>query len=186
MCGIAGLWMSARYGDLAGRIEAMTLSLRHRGPDASGTWIDRDVGIALGHRRLAIVDLSERGVQPMQSHCGRYVITFNGEIYNHQSLRQELAGRGNGIHWRGTSDTETLLTCFATWGVPATLDRVVGMFALGLWDCAERRLTLARDRFGEKPLYYGWLGSGKERSFAFGSELKALRVCPGFNNAIDR
>src|SRR6266849_1906503 len=102
MCGIAGLWMPAPCGDLDGRIEAMTSSLRHRGPDASGTWINRDVGIALGHRRLAIVDLSERGAQPMVSHCERYVITFNGEIYNHQSLRQELADvRGSGIHWRG-------------------------------------------------------------------------------------
>src|SRR6266516_4811833 len=117
MCGIAGLWMSARCGDLDGRIDAMASSLRHRGPDASGTWIDRDVGIALGHRRLAIIDLSERGAQPMQSHCRRYVITFNGEIYNHQSLRQELTdGSKHGIHWRGTSDTETLLACFATWG----------------------------------------------------------------------
>jgi asparagine synthase (glutamine-hydrolysing) len=114
------------------------------------------------------------------------VITFNGEIYNHQSLRRELAEvRGNGINWRGSSDTETLLACFATWGVIATLERAVGMFALALWDRAERRLVLARDRFGEKPLYYGWLGSGQEKSFAFGSELKALRALSGFNNPID-
>src|SRR6516164_3965419 len=176
MCGIAGLWMQG-CGNVGREIEAMTAALRHRGPDASGTWVDRDSGIALGHRRLAILDLSERGAQPMVSHCKRYVITFNGEIYNHKSLRQELAdGRENGIHWRGTSDTETLLACFAAWGVIATLERAVGMFALALWDRVERRLMLARDRFGEKPLYYGWVGSGQEKCFAFGSELKALRA----------
>src|SRR6266568_3988024 len=187
MCGVAGLWMPPGCGNVDRQIEAMTSTLRHRGPDASGIWVDRNIGIALGHRRLAIVDLSERGAQPMVSHCRRYVITFNGEIYNHQSLRQELAeARGVGIQWRGTSDTETLLACFATWGVNATLRRAVGMFALALWDRAERRLMLARDRFGEKPLYYGWLGSGQETSFAFGSELKAFGAFSGFNNPIDR
>jgi asparagine synthase (glutamine-hydrolysing) len=173
-------------GDVGREIEAMTSTLRHRGPDASGTWVDRNIGIALGHRRLAIIDLSQRGAQPMVSHCKRYVITFNGEIYNHQSLRQELSDVRGGIHWRGTSDTETLLACFATWGVIATLERAVGMFALALWDRVERRLMLARDRFGEKPLYYGWVGTGEEKSFAFGSELKALRAFSGFNNPMDR
>src|SRR5262245_42598473 len=145
MCGVTGLWMPPGCGNVDRQIDGMTSTLQHRGPDASGTWVDHKIGIALGHRRLAILDLSERGAQPMVSHCKRYVITFNGEIYNHQSLRQELSGVRGGIHWRGTSDTETLLACFATWGVIATLERAVGMFALALWDRVERRLMLARD-----------------------------------------
>jgi asparagine synthase (glutamine-hydrolysing) len=163
----------------------MTLTLRHRGPDAGGVWVDAQVGVALGHRRLAIVELSERGAQPMQSVCGRYVITFNGEIYNHLALRGELEARG-AVAWRGTSDTETLVECFAAWGVAETLKKSVGMFALGLWDRAERRLTLARDRFGEKPLFYGFVGQGASTAFVFGSELKALRAHPLFDNPIDR
>jgi asparagine synthase (glutamine-hydrolysing) len=166
-------------------IEQMTMTLRHRGPDASGVWVDPETGIALGHKRLAILDLSERGAQPMHSACGRYVITFNGEIYNHLSLRKDLE-EGGVTGWRGTSDTETLLAGFAAWGVKRTLEKTVGMFALGLWDRAERRLTLARDRFGEKPLYYGWAGQGGQTDFIFGSELKALRAFSGFNNAINR
>jgi asparagine synthase (glutamine-hydrolysing) len=163
----------------------MTRTLRHRGPDADGGWVDSEAGIALGHKRLAILELSERGAQPMHSACGRYVITFNGEIYNHLSLRQELE-ESEAINWRGASDTETLLAGFAAWGVKRTLEKTVGMFALGLWDRAERCLTLARDRFGEKPLYYGWAGHGVQSAFIFGSELKALRAFPGFDNAINR
>ena len=185
MCGIAGTFTDSLSGANCSAVEAMTKMLRHRGPDASGVWIDATAGIALGHTRLAILDLSERGSQPMHSACGRYVMTFNGEIYNHLSLREELEER-EAINWRGTSDTETLLAAFAAWGVRRTLEKTVGMFALGLWDRHEHRLTLARDRFGEKPLYYGWVGQGTHSAFAFGSELKALRAFPRFNNAIDR
>lgn len=155
----------------------MTDRLVHRGPDAGAVWTDGEAGIALGHRRLAIVDLSAAGSQPMHSACRRYVMAFNGEIYNHEALRQELAQQ-----WRGHSDTETLLAGFARWGIEPTLQRAVGMFAIALWDRVERRLYLIRDRMGEKPLYYGWSGS----AFLFGSELKAMRAYPGFDNAVDR
>jgi asparagine synthase (glutamine-hydrolysing) len=185
MCGITGILTTSRDGELGVQISAMTLTLRHRGPDAGAVFTDQEAGIALGHRRLAIVELSERGAQPMNSHCGRYVIVFNGEIYNHLALRQQLEARGV-ICWGGTSDTETLLACFAAWGVAPTLKKTVGMFALALWDRSERRLTLARDRFGEKPLYYGFIGRGASRALAFGSELKALRANSNFDNPIDR
>jgi asparagine synthase (glutamine-hydrolysing) len=185
VCGITGLISAKSPRPDPQPIELMTLALRHRGPDAGAVWSDPEAGIALGHRRLAILDLSERGAQPMHSACGRYVVTFNGEIYNHLALREELDESGI-VHWRGTSDTETLLACFAVWGVETTLKKAVGMFAFGLWDRAERRLTLARDRFGEKPLYYGWVGHGARATFVFGSELKALRAHHRFDNAIDR
>jgi asparagine synthase (glutamine-hydrolysing) len=177
--------MASTRGDLHSHIDAMTLALRHRGPDAGAIFVDDAAGIALGHRRLAIIDLSERGAQPMHSACGRYVIVFNGEIYNHLALRKQLETRG-AVAWRGTSDTETLLECCATWGVAATLQKTVGMFALALWDRAARRLTLGRDRFGEKPLYYGFIGRGAATTFVFGSELKALRAHSEFDNNIDR
>ena len=164
----------------------MADTLRHRGPDDAGTWVAVDAGVAFGFRRLSIVELSPAGHQPMQSACGRYVLVFNGEIYNHQALRAELESAGSAPAWRGRSDTETLLAGFAAWGVAATLKRAVGMFAIALWDKADRRLTLARDRFGEKPLYYGWVGEGANRALAFGSELKALRAYPGFANAVSR
>jgi asparagine synthase (glutamine-hydrolysing) len=185
MCGIAGLLTTSPRGSAREAIAAMTFTLRHRGPDAGAVFVDDEAGVALGHRRLAIVDLSERGAQPMHSVCGRYVLTFNGEIYNHLALRQELQASGP-ASWRGTSDTETLLAGFVAWGVAATLEKAIGMFALALWDRAERRLTLARDRFGEKPLYYGFVGRGAATTFVFGSELKALRAHPGFDNPIDR
>ncbi len=185
MCGIAGLLTASPRGGALAPIEAMTLTLRHRGPDAGAVFVDDEAGVALGHRRLAILDLSERGAQPMDSACGRYVLTFNGEIYNHLALRQELQASGP-VSWRGTSDTETLLASFVAWGVAATLKKAVGMFALALWDRAERRLTLARDRFGEKPLYYGFIGRGAATALVFGSELKALRAHPGFDNPVDR
>jgi len=146
----------------------------------------------MGHRRLSILDLSAEGHQPMHSACGRYVIVFNGEIYNHTEMRAELersplsssrpSGKGAEPHWRGHSDTETLLAGFAAWGIVATLQRAVGMFAIALWDRAERRLTLARDRLGEKPLFYGWVRG----AFVFGSELKSLRAYPGFDNPVSR
>ena len=185
MCGVAGFLTLASGSEARVHIAAMTRALVHRGPDAGDVWLDERAEVALGHRRLAIVELSERGAQPMHSACGRYVLTYNGEIYNHLDLRAELEIERS-TNWRGTSDTETLLAGVVAWGVEATLKKAVGMFAFGLWDRAERRLTLARDRFGEKPLYYGWLGQGRSTVFAFGSELKALRAHPSFDNPIDR
>lgn len=182
MCGIVGLISDRR--DAAEMVERLTDSLAHRGPDSRGTWVDRELGIGLGHRRLAIVDLSPNGSQPMISSDGRWVITFNGEIYNHQDLRSELEAAHAGPQggWRGHSDTETLVEAIAAWGVDATLSRATGMFAFGLWDRADRTLRLARDRFGEKPLYYGWVGG----DFLFASELTTLTRHPGFDNEISR
>lgn len=174
MCGIAGIFTQTNALD---SISAMTSALTHRGPDSGATWTDQAAGIALGHRRLSIVDLSEAGAQPMLSHSGRFVLAFNGEIYNHLELRQELD-----LPWRGHSDTETLLAAIEAWGLERTLGRCVGMFAFALWDTGERRLFLCRDRMGEKPLYYGWQGE----VFLFASELKALRQHPKFEPAIDR
>ncbi len=151
-----------------------------RGPDGAGAWVDASAGIALGHRRLSIVDLSAAGNQPMLSASGRYVVAFNGEIYNFRSLRAELP---SGIPFRGHSDTEVLLAAIETWGVLESLKRFNGMIALALWDRQERALYLARDRFGEKPLYYGSVANG---SLLFGSELKALRAHPDFHANIDR
>src|SRR5690606_12686007 len=146
--------------------------LEHRGPDAGDVWVGE--GVALGHRRLAIVDLSAAGAQPMASACGRWIIAFNGEIYNHLNLRRELEAAGAVPAWRGHSDTETLLAGIAYWCLDKTLRHAAGMFALALWDRRERRLSLARDRMGEKPLYWGHAGS----TLVFGSELKALRAHP--------
>jgi asparagine synthase (glutamine-hydrolysing) len=182
MCGIAGLLggLDSNNEDV---LRSMARAIAHRGPDDEGVWLDREAGVGLAHRRLSIVDLSPLGHQPMLSSDGRYVIVFNGEIYNHVDLRTELgaSGRHSGA-WRGHSDTETLIEAIAAWGLQATLERCVGMFALALWDKRARSLSLARDRFGEKPLYYGWIG----RDFVFGSELKALRQHPGFDNPINR
>lgn len=175
MCGIAGFWgagIDAR--EVASR---MADCLHHRGPDDGDAWVDKELGLALAHRRLAILDLSPGGHQPMASHGGRYVIVFNGEIYNHLELRAALGA----CEWRGHSDTETLLAACERWGVAKALDRCVGMFAFALWDKEQRRLTLARDRLGEKPLYYGWHGG----VLLFGSELKALRAHPAFDPRLD-
>lgn len=184
MCGIAGV-VSARPVE-EHLLRAMTGRISHRGPDDSGLWQDSEAGVHLGHRRLSIVDLSPSGHQPMASHNGRYILVFNGEIYNHEALRSEVqaAGGGPGVgkSWCGHSDTETLLEAVALWGLKRALEKGVGMFALALWDRQERQLHLARDRFGEKPLYYGWAG----RDFVFASELKALRVHPEFDNPISR
>jgi len=179
MCGIAGFWASRPLGQEMARqvADAMALRLAHRGPDGSGVWVDNDGGVALAHRRLAIVDLSEAGHQPMRSASGRYELIFNGEIYNHAQLRAELPSRA----WRGHSDTETLLAGFEHWGLEATLKKAVGMFAIALWDIERRRLSLARDRMGEKPLYYG-LSQGQ---LLFASELKALHAFPGFAPSVD-
>ena len=156
MCGIAGLWTRpGRDLNVAG---AMADAIAHRGPDDRGVWTDPAAGIAFGQRRLAIIDLSASGHQPMASKNGRFVINYNGEIYNHAALREELDASGGGpraagIPWSGHSDTETLVECIVEWGVEATLKKCVGMFAFALWDKRDRVLTLARDRFGEKPLY---------------------------------
>ncbi|MCW3797069.1 asparagine synthase (glutamine-hydrolyzing) [Sphingomonas sp. BN140010] len=182
MCGIAGILSS---GEPASRLlEAMGGALRHRGPDEGATWHDPEAGIGLSHRRLSIVDLSPHGHQPMRSADGRWVLCYNGEIYNHAAIRRELEGEGRGPPggWRGHSDTETLLQAIAAWGLEGALDRAAGMFAFALWDARERRLHLVRDRFGEKPLYYGWCG----RDFVFASELKAIRAHPDFRAEIDR
>ncbi|WP_316213652.1 MULTISPECIES: asparagine synthase (glutamine-hydrolyzing) [unclassified Bradyrhizobium] len=184
MCGIVGLLGPG--GDdqsrLTGIIRRMSTALAHRGPDASGLWTQAEAGVAFGHRRLSILDLSEAGAQPMRSACGRFTVTFNGEIYNHLDIRAELEVAGAAPNWRGHSDTETLLAAVRQWGIPATLQRMIGMFAFGLWDADARTLTLARDRFGEKPLYYGWSGA----DLVFGSELKALAAHPDWAPVLDR
>lgn len=190
MCGFVGFLTNTVPSADAGKqmLVSMCDAIKHRGPDAEGVWIDAENGIGLGHRRLAIVDLSSAGAQPMVSTSGRYVIAFNGEIYNHLSLRRDLE-QAEGLSlpgWRGHSDTETLLACFDLWGVDATLKRTIGMFAFAVWDHAERALMLVRDRMGEKPLYYGWQGHGNQAVFLFGSELSALRKHPAFAAEIDR
>ena len=185
MCGITGIFEHKGSHSLKDIVKAMSASLVHRGPDDSGVWLDAESGIALGHRRLSILDLSSEGHQPMMSADDRYVMVFNGEIYNHSELRTQLekeSGNITSLAWRGHSDTETLLACFSHWGIEKTLERSVGMFAIALWDKQNRKLYLVRDRFGEKPLYYGWVGG----AFVFGSELKALRKCKGFSNSVDR
>jgi len=182
ICGIAGAWWPNGLAQPEARraIEAMTDSLVHRGSDARGTWIDSESGLTLGHRRLAIVDRSDAGAQPMVSASGRYVLVFNGEVYNHGALRSRLdANSARG--WRGHSDTETLLAAIEAWGLTKALQRSYGMFALALWDREARGLWLARDRIGEKPLYYGVAGPG----FAFASELKAFGALPGFSPDVD-
>ena len=176
MCGIIGIWSGD--SDLSNAVENACYTLHHRGPDNYGVWRDVSAGVVFGHTRLSILDLSPAGHQPMVSACGRYVMVFNGEIYNHNALRSMLDLQC----WRGHSDTETLLACFAVRGVEKTLKAIVGMFALALWDKEDRKLILARDRLGEKPLYYGYMGG----AFAFASELKALRRLPGFSAEIDR
>jgi len=185
MCGLAGALTLGPSRDARAEIEAMTAALRHRGPDAGAVFVDESAGIALGHRRLAVLELSDRGAQPMHSRNGRFVFVFNGEIYNHLQLRRELDATCV-VDWRGTSDTETLIECFAAWGVIQTLRRAVGMFAFALWDRVERQLTLARDRFGEKPLYFGFIGCGAATVFLLGSELKALRAHRAFDQPVNR
>lgn len=211
MCGFVGFLTAGPWArdeaapDLLAR---MANTIVHRGPDSAGYWHDAASGIALGHRRLAIVELSPAGAQPMASNCGRYVIAFNGEIYNHLDLRKQLGGGGSphplplpggeGINtphaprltphlaWRGHSDTETLLAGFSAWGIRATLERSIGMFAIAVWDKKERTLTLARDRLGEKPLYYGWQGQGTDACLLFGSDLAALKAHPAFAADVNR
>jgi asparagine synthase (glutamine-hydrolysing) len=183
MCGIVGFLdtkQSRGHDDLFVTVQRMATSLRHRGPEDEGAWVDERCGIALGHRRLSIIDLSPAGHQPMHSSCGRYVITFNGEIYNFKLIRQELETLGHGF--RGHSDTEVMLGAITQWGVEGALKKFNGMFAFGLWDRQEKALFLSRDRAGEKPLYYGWAG----HTLLFSSELKALHQHPDFRGEIDR
>lgn len=185
MCGIAGLLEKNTPLDLSAvreSVRRMTSAIIHRGPDDGDVWVDQDAGIALGHRRLSIVDLSPAGHQPMPSACGRYVIAFNGEVYNYKEIRKELDELNAAPAWRGHSDTEVMLAAISHWGLDVALGRFVGMFAFGLWDRKERILHLVRDRLGEKPLYYGWVGN----TFLFGSELKALRAHPAWRGEIDR
>jgi asparagine synthase (glutamine-hydrolysing) len=160
----------------------MSDAITHRGPDDSGHWWDEDIGLALGHRRLSIVDLSAEGHQPMVSRDGRFVIVFNGEIYNFEELRSQLVSEDPALRFRGDSDTEVMLEAFTRWGIDQTVRALNGMFAFALWDRRDRRLTLGRDRIGEKPLYYGYVGG----VFAFASELKALRMIPGAQLQLDR
>ena len=183
MCGITG-FLSTRSlppgQELAATVGRMGLRLAHRGPDSSGLWVDEACGVAMAHQRLAILDLTPDGAQPMHSESGRFVVTFNGEIYNYAPLRDELAALGHAF--RGSSDTEVLLAAAEQWGLEAALERFNGMFAFGLWDREQRLLHLARDRMGEKPLYFGWFGG----LFLFGSELKAVRAHPGCGTDVDR
>ncbi len=185
MCGITGFLAPPAPG-AAAIVTAMMRAIAHRGPDSRGHWCDAEAGIALGHLRLAIVDLTPAGHQPMAAPSGRYMLGFNGEIYNHRALRAELQDQGRAPAWRGTSDTETLLAGIDAWGLEPTLQRAIGMFAIALWDRETRELTLVRDRLGEKPLYYGWQGTGADRALVFGSELKALRQHPAFSGEISR
>jgi asparagine synthase (glutamine-hydrolysing) len=185
MCGISGLLLPGHGRDtLVPAVEAMTRTLAHRGPDGEGAWCAP--GVALAHRRLAILDLSPAGAQPMRSASGRFTVTFNGEIYNFRELRAALAGRGH--TFTGGSDTEVMLAAFEQWGVRGALPRLAGMFAFGLWDAARGELWLGRDRLGVKPLYYSVLpgGGGAQPGLGFASELKALRAAPGFDPALDR
>lgn len=184
MCGITGfLDPDFQFSSDSSRkiLVEMAGRLVHRGPDRQGIWHDFDNGISLGHQRLSVIDLSEAGNQPMHSLCGRYVIVFNGEIYNHLDLRKELQDQLK-ISFAGHSDTETIVNCVSIWGLEKTLAKMVGMFSIALWDRSKKTLSLARDRVGEKPLYYGW----QNGVFLFGSELKAIKQHPCFVGDINR
>ena len=180
MCGISGFVSNELDNSvIAETVKSMSDQIKHRGRDNSGIWIDKNIGIALAHQRLSIVDLSMAGAQPMISYCGRYYIVFNGEIYNHLDIRNEIQ---EAIKWKGHSDTETLINAISYFGIEKTLQRVTGMFSFALWDRRSKNLTLAKDRIGEKPLYYGFSG----KSLVFASELKAILKFPNFSRIIDR
>ncbi|RYF51617.1 MAG: asparagine synthase (glutamine-hydrolyzing), partial [Cytophagaceae bacterium] len=187
MCGLVGFFGgSSSSEEMAAQLVRMTDAIEHRGPDAAGHWFDVSSAVAFGHRRLAIVELSDAGAQPMVSFSGRYVIAFNGEIYNHLELRDDPEMAVRCIAWRGHSDTETLLNSFEVWGIVETVRRAVGMFAFAIWDRKLRVLTLGRDRFGEKPMYYGRFGTGAAAVFLFASELKSFNAYRGFKGDVDR
>ena len=181
MCGIAGIWFANSEGRerLESSARAMGGAMSHRGPDAEGIWTDASRGLALTHRRLSILDLTEAGAQPMHSHCGRYVVVYNGECYNFTELRNQLSAAG--CKFRGGSDTEVIVESCARYGVKKTLEHLNGMFAFAVYDKQTGELTLARDRVGIKPLFYGWFGG----TFWFGSELKALRALKEFKHELN-
>ena len=185
MCGISGFFSKSpkKFDDI---ITKMNFAQVHRGPDDTGYWHDKNAGVSFGHQRLSIIDLSKAGHQPMQSYSGRYVLTYNGEIYNHLEIRKELNRINSNIKWLSNSDTETLLESLEYWGVEVALKKLDGMFAFGVWDKKNHCLTLARDRIGEKPLYFGWQNKGDNKVFLFGSELKALKAHPDFSGEISR
>ena len=179
MCGITGFWSHTKLDeDPVEVLNRMGDTLAHRGPDDSGTFYEESSGLGFAFRRLSIIDLSMEGHQPMASPSGRYIIVFNGEVYNFNEIRAELGA----VQWRGHSDTEVLLGAIECWGLEASVKRFVGMFAFALWDCHRKRLYLVRDRIGIKPLFYGYV----DGNFVFASELKAIRAFPGFAAAIDR
>ncbi|MFP5080830.1 asparagine synthase (glutamine-hydrolyzing) [Pedobacter sp. JCM 36344] len=177
MCGFVGFLSDENFDE--GLIRQMGEAIAHRGPDGAGYWHSSNSGLSFCHRRLSIIDLSEAGTQPMESKTGRYIVAFNGEIYNYKTIKAELEKQGVS-NWDGHSDTEIFLAGFELWGIEATLEKMTGMFAIALWDTAEKELYLIRDRMGEKPLYFGWQGS----SFLFASELKALHPHPEFKKEI--
>ena len=189
MCGFVGFCSSS---DPLGKdssiqiINKMSETLTHRGPDSYGFWQSSNKKLVFGFRRLAIQDVSQKGNQPMHSESGQYVIVFNGEIYNHLLLRKEIESAYLNYNWKSNSDTETLLACFEQWGIEESIKKCSGMFSFAVWCNKNKLLTLGRDRLGEKPLYYGWQGTGKNAIFFFGSELKAFHKHPGFKKEINR
>ena len=181
MCGITGLILSDGVIQKH-NLSDMISSLSHRGPDSNGIWINENQNFGIGHTRLSILDLSSAGSQPMHSKNNRYIISFNGEIYNHLDIRLDLKKEYPSLEFVGSSDTETILACIEKWGLSKSLKKMKGMFAIALWDKKKEELKLARDRFGEKPMYYGWI----KNAFYFGSELKPIKNNPYFNLEIDR
>lgn len=184
MCGIAGYWSDNQKQFPADPVlgREMASRLERRGPDGESVWVNSEASIVLSHRRLSIIDLTETGTQPMKSESGRFVISFNGEIYNHLDLRKQVENENSEKQWNGTADTETLLACIEIWGFKTALQKTIGMFAIALWDQKKKSLTLARDRAGEKPLYYG----AHNGVLFFASDLSALRVHPAFKAEINR
>ncbi|HIN84614.1 MAG TPA: hypothetical protein EYM90_06920 [Phycisphaerales bacterium] len=180
MCGVCGIFDPSQKTKLNSQLDSMVNTLRHRGPDDCGIWFSLDGRVALGHRRLSVIDCSAAGKQPMESKCGRYTIVYNGEIYNYQTIRKELE-QDHSIRWDGHSDTEVLLEAISTWGFEEAIKSTNGMFALAVWDKKHKQLLLARDRLGEKPLYYGWFGN----QFVFASELKAIYEACNRNLQLD-
>ena len=182
MCGINGFY-SRSLSPFDNVVEKMNLAISHRGPDSNGTWSDKDSGIVLGHQRLSIIDLSLAGHQPMRSSSGRFILTYNGEVYNHLEIRKEIENKNSYIKWRGNSDTEILIEAIDLWGVEIALQKIDGMFAFAVWDRKTRSLTLARDRIGEKPLYFGWQGKRDNKVFLFGSGEREIKQLVIWENA---